>query len=127
ILATIEAAGRSARMVMEGKSGRLSLGLVEIASWEGLIPAALGEFRRRHEDVDLHLHPATTPELLRAVEGEGLDGAFVYAFDLLPEAVESTLLTQHGVVLAVPRDWRGGTRADAVARDLVDEPFVTFQ
>lgn len=127
ILALIEAAGRSARSVMAGKSGRLSVGLVEIASWEGLIPAALGEFRRRHEKVDLHLHPATTPELLRAVEDEELDGAFVYVFDPLPETVESTPLTQHGVALAVPRDWRGGARADVLARELAGEPFVTFQ
>ncbi|WP_103035450.1 LysR family transcriptional regulator [Castellaniella caeni] len=127
ILSMIEAAGRSARMVMEGKSGRLAVGLVEIASWEGLIPAALGEFRRRHEAVDLHLHPATTPELLRAVEDGELDGAFVYAFDPLPETIASTRLTQHGVVLAVPQNWHGNTRADVSARDLVDEPFVTFQ
>lgn len=39
----------------------------------------------------------------------------------------STLLTQHGVVLAVPRSWRGGTRAGVPARDLIDEPFITFQ
>jgi DNA-binding transcriptional LysR family regulator len=127
ILAMIDAAGRSARMVMEGKSGRLSVGLVEIASWEGLIPAALGEFRRRHEEVELHLHPATTPELLRAVEEEELDGAFVYAFDPLPGALESTPLMQHGVVLAVPLTWRGSTRAAVQARDLAAEPFVTFQ
>jgi len=126
-LAAIEAAGRSARRIMEGRSGRLGIGLVEIAGWEGLIPSALGEFRGTHRDVDLHLHPSTTPEQLRAIENGTLDGGFVYVFDPLPDGFESMPLARHDVVLATPANWRGGHLASVPIRGLANEPFVTFQ
>ncbi len=125
-LAMIEAAGRSARMVMEGRSGRLSIGLVEIAGWEGLVPSALGEFRKDYGDVDLHLNPTTTPEQLRAIEDGTLDGGFIYAFDPLPDGFESIPLTPHGVVLATPMGWRGGKSTKVSIHSLSKESFVAF-
>ncbi|NYT44793.1 LysR family transcriptional regulator [Alcaligenaceae bacterium] len=127
-MAMLEAAGRSARMVMEGRLGRLSIGLVEIAGWEGLVPSALGEFRKGYDDVGLHLHPITTPEQLRAIEDGTLDGGFIYAFDPLPEdEFQSVSLSCHNVVLATHLNWREGSGADLSIRSLATEPFVTFQ
>lgn len=128
IMTMIEAAGRTALRVMEGKLGRLNVGLVEIAGWEGLVPSVLGEFRKGHSDVDIHLHPLTTPEQLRAIEDGTLDGGFVYAFDPLPEDdFQSVLLIHHDVVLATPLGWREGTSTGPYIRTLAAEPFVTFQ
>lgn len=126
-LAMIEAAGRSARRVMEGRSGRLSIGLVEIAGWEGIVPHTLGEFRNSYGDVDLHLHPISTPEQLRTIEDGTLDGGFIYAFDPLPDGFESIPLTRHDVMLAAPVHWREGKPANVSIRSLAREPFVVFQ
>ncbi|MBV6272109.1 LysR family transcriptional regulator [Alcaligenaceae bacterium CGII-47] len=126
-LTMIKAASRSAQMVAEGRLGHLSIGLVEIAGWEGLVPLSLGAFQKSYGDVSLHLRPATTPEQLSAIKDGALDGGFIYAFDPLPVEFESLSLTRHDVVLATPLNWRANTSAHSSVRSLKSEPFVTFQ
>lgn len=123
----IEAAGRSAQSVAAGRLGRLNIGLVEIAGWEGPVPSTLGEFQKAYGDVYLHLRPMTTPEQLSAIEDGTLDGGFVYAFDPLPSDFESVLLARHDVVLATPLAWHEGVSSSASIRSLINAPFVTFQ
>ncbi|TEA77752.1 LysR family transcriptional regulator [Allopusillimonas ginsengisoli] len=126
-LAMIDAAGKSTQMVARGRLGRLSIGLVEIAAWEGFVPLALGEFQKNYGQVYLQLHPVTTPEQLLMIENGTLDGGFVYAFDPLPEDFESVMLARHDVVLATPLNWRERVSSHPSIRSLVNEPFVTFQ
>jgi DNA-binding transcriptional LysR family regulator len=126
-LAMLEAAGNSARMVASGRLGKLSIGVIESAGWDGLVPNAFGAFQKEHHDVGIQLTPMTTPEQLTAIEAGLLDGGFVYLFDPIPDAFEGALLERHDVVLAVPLEWRPGGALTTSVRSLVGQPFITFQ
>ncbi len=67
-------AGRAAR----GLIGTLRVGFTESASWHGVVPDALREFRRRHPEAELLLSPLISLDQVEAVRAVRLDAGFVY-------------------------------------------------
>ncbi|WP_449413732.1 LysR family transcriptional regulator [Pandoraea soli] len=126
ILARVESANRTARRLASGVTGRLRIGFVENASWDGLVPAAFNAFQRATPDVALELIPMNTPEQLDAIAAGTLDGGFCYRFGALREGCAEVPLLEHDVVLAVPADWPLGREGDVDIASLRAHPFVAF-
>ncbi|QBC30578.1 LysR family transcriptional regulator [Pandoraea sp. XY-2] len=126
ILARVESANRTARRLASGVTGRLRIGFVENASWDGLVPAAFNAFQRTTPDVALELIPMNTPEQLDAIAAGTLDGGFCYRFGALREGCAEVPLLEHDVVLAVPADWPMGREGDVDIASLRAHPFVAF-
>ncbi len=126
LLALAEQAKRSARLSGQGLAGRLRIGMVESAGWDGLVPQAIGQFQREAPAVALQIEPMLTPRQLDALRDGEIDGGIVYALDPLPDDVELVPLARHDVILAVPADAPPPPTAAVRAADLNDQPFVLF-
>ncbi|MCP1292403.1 LysR family transcriptional regulator [Chromobacterium sp. S0633] len=127
-MAALDDAAESARRVAAGLLGRLRLGCVENAGWDGLVPQAFSRFQAEAPEVALELSVLNTPQQLSALEEGALDGGFIYQYEDLPESLAGLPLLEHDVVLALPRCWDTGhdeSRPIAL-RSLADRPFVTM-
>lgn len=78
ILSAADSAVQEARLVSEGKSGTLSIGLLENACWGGAAPSALSRFTREHPDIQLRVRPLPSLEQIQLIASGELDGGFVY-------------------------------------------------
>jgi DNA-binding transcriptional LysR family regulator len=126
LLAQLEAAGRSVKLIAAGLQGRLRIGFVENAGWDGLVPELFSRFQREAPGVQFELAPLNTPMQLEEMEDGTLDGGFVYLFEPPPANLATVPLLDHGVTLAVPRAWGLSADVPMRARDLAGRPFVTF-
>lgn len=127
-MALLDAAAQSARRVAAGLQGRLRLGCVENAGWDGLVPQAFSRFQAAAPEVRIELEVLNTPEQLRAIADDALDGGFIYQYEPLPDAIAGIPLLEHNVVLALPRCWdTGHDETQPIAlRSLAERPFVTL-
>lgn len=126
LLAMAEQAKRSARLSGQGLAGRLRIGMVESAGWDGLVPRAIGQFQKEAPGVALQIEPMLTPRQLDALRDDEIDGGIVYALDPLPADVEQVPLARHDVILAVPADAPPPRSAAIRAADLNGQPFILF-
>ena len=105
VLRDADAAAREARAVATGAGGRLRLGLIEPAAWDGAAPVALRAFARAWPDVALSVAPLSSLDQLQAIAAGDLDGGFVYrqaASD--PPGVAMRRLRRDDVALAHAAD-----------------------
>lgn len=126
ILAHVDSANRMAKGIASGIAGRLRIGFVENAAWDGLVPAAFNAFQQATPNVALELVPMNTPEQLEAIVAGQLDGGFCYGFGALRDGCVALPLLEHDVVLAVPADWPIGRDGALAAAELRGVPFVAF-
>lgn len=127
VLAMVEQAKRHAKLIGQGLTGQLRIGMVESAGWDGLIPRAIGEFQREAPAVSLQISPLATPRQIEALQADELDAGVMYALEPLPETYEAVSLARHDVILAVPADASPPPTATIRAAELNGQPFVLFQ
>ncbi len=127
ILAAVDAAGRAARRVSEGRGGRLAIGLLENASWSGAAPDALNRFARQHPDVELEIRPLSSVEQLQALRDGVLDAGFLYRQSRVDHpGLETRLLRNDDVVLAASRDLDFAHDGPLTLEDIDGLPLVGF-
>ena len=122
----LESATRAVKLVASGLRGTLRLGVVENASWDGLVPDAFNRFQREAPEVSIHLAPMNTPEQVAEILNGTLDGGFIYTYGELPRALRVLPLAIGDVVAAVPRSWNLPEDQPISARDLNGLPVVCF-
>ncbi|MBI6853987.1 LysR family transcriptional regulator [Pseudomonas lijiangensis] len=126
VMTALDEAAQSAQRIAAGKQGRLRLGYVENMGWDGMLPSTLHRFQIDVPDVRVELTALNSPEQLRAISDEILDGGFIYQYGALPDEFTAFPLACHDVVLAIPRAW--GIDSDESLplniRLLADRPFV---
>ena len=128
--AALEAAegGRAAVAALSGLlTGRLVLGLVHPLP-DRRLPALLGAFRRAHPRIELTLIEDQTDALLAALAAGELHAALIGLgrYDRPPPGVQSMLVAQEPVVVAVHPAHRLAGRGSVPLRALRDEPMVTL-
>jgi DNA-binding transcriptional LysR family regulator len=82
--------------------GALAIGSLETTAALRLTPL-LSRYAAENSEVDLTLHTGTTRELIAAVAGQRLDGAFVCGPATHPALEEQMMFREELVVLAAPR------------------------
>lgn len=108
-----------------GVTGTLRLGFTESASWHGVVPDSLREFRRTHPEAELQLSSLISIDQLEAVCSGRLDAGFVYVPPSDAQIAEVFVAT-HEVVLAVPRKHPLSRLKTLRLRDLTETDFVWF-
>jgi DNA-binding transcriptional LysR family regulator len=126
ILKDVNEAAIRAERAARGIIGTLRVGFTESASWHGVVPDSLREFRRTHPEADLQLSSLISLEQIEAVRSGRLDTAFVYVPTADPHIAE-IVVDSHDVVLAIPRLHPVSRLKKLRLRDLVETDFVWFQ
>jgi DNA-binding transcriptional LysR family regulator len=101
------------------------VGFTESASWHGVVPDSLREFRRRHPQAELQLNPLISLDQVEAVRSERLDAGFVYVSTSEPD-MEQVRVASHKVVLAMPKRHPVSRLKRIRLRDLAEIDFVWF-
>ena len=125
ILKDVNEAAIRAERAARGIIGTLRVGFTESASWHGVVPDSLREFRRTHPEADLQLSSLSSLEQIEAVRSGRLDTAFVYVPTADPQIAE-IVVDSHHVVLAIPRLHPVSRLKKLRLRDLVETDFVWF-
>ena len=125
ILQEVNEAAVRAERAARGLIGTLRVGFTESASWHGVVPDALREFRRRHPEAELQLSPMISLDQVEAVRSGGLDAGFVYVPTSEPD-MEKVQVAAHQVVLATPRRHAVSRLKRLRLRDLAETDFVWF-
>lgn len=125
-LAILSAATRSAQRVAAGLEGNLRIGFVENTSWEGLVPDAFAKFQEQAPEIQLALLPRNSPEQVKWLLSDRIDGGFIYTFEEVPPEVAVIPLMQMGVLLAVPRQWEWKADRAVPATALNGKPIIGF-
>jgi DNA-binding transcriptional LysR family regulator len=125
ILKDVNEAAIRAERAARGIIGTLRVGFTESASWHGVVPDSLREFRRTHPEADLQLSSLISLEQIEAVRSGRLDTGFVYVRTADPQIAE-IVVDSHHVVLAMPRLHPVSRLKKLRLRDLVEADFVWF-
>jgi len=125
ILQEVHEAAIRAERAARGLIGTLRVGFTESASWHGVVPDALREFRRSHPEIDLQLSSLISLDQMEAVRSGGLDTGFVYVPTSDGEIAHAPIAS-HQVVLATPRRHPVSKLKRLHLRDLAETDFVWF-
>ena len=124
ILSRTDEAVTHARRVAQGEAGRLHIGFIENASWFGVFPKSIQQYRVRYPNVGLDLRPMFSTDQFEAIIDGRLDAGFCYVFEAPPEGCQALLLRMDKVVLAVPRRYGWKRRGEVRLEDLKTQAFV---
>ena len=124
ILSRTDEAVTRARRVAQGEAGRLHIGFIENASWFGVFPKSIQQYRVRYPNVGLDLRPMFSTDQFEAIIDGRLDAGFCYTFEVPPEGCQALLLRMDKVVLAVPRRYGWKKRGEVRLEDLKAQAFV---
>jgi DNA-binding transcriptional LysR family regulator len=125
ILQEVNEAALRGERAARGLIGTLRVGFTESASWHGVVPESLREFRRKHPQGDLKLSPLISLDQVEAVRSGRLDAGFVYV-PTSDREMDQVAVGAHEVVLATPRRHPVSRLKRLRLRDLTDTDFVWF-
>ena len=126
ILDQVHEATMRAERLARGQTGTLRVGFVESISWHGVVPESFRQFRQRHPDAELQLHPLRSPEQVEALRSGRLDAGFVFSMVKLDREFARLQVALHGVVLAAPKGHPLTKSKELRLRDLSDVAFIWF-
>jgi DNA-binding transcriptional LysR family regulator len=126
ILQDVDQAKRRAERIALGQAGTLRIGIATAVSWHGLVVNAFREFRRRHPDVELVVHPLVSVHQVEAVVSDRLDAGFAAAVTPWHKELEHRQFAMDRMVLAVPKGHPLTKRERIRLRDLRDTSFIWF-
>jgi DNA-binding transcriptional LysR family regulator len=125
ILQEVNEAALRGERAARGLIGTLRVGFTESASWHGVVPESLREFRRKHPQGDLKLSPLISLDQVEAVRSGRLDAGFVYV-PTSDREMDQVAVGAHDVVLATPRRHPVSRLKRLRLRDLTETDFVWF-
>src|SRR5215468_11165221 len=121
--------GRSvdrARLIAQGKVGRLRVGFSDTATYSGELSSILHNFRARWPDVRLELFPSSSVVAGEQLRRQEIDVAFVYAVPTDLRELKTHAISVERWVLALPQAHPLVKRKRVKLGDLTREPFVWF-
>ena len=127
--ALLDRAGRLADVAhraARGERGRLAVGYTSSGAFHPFVAQQIRAFRAAAPGVQLELAEDGTPELVRGLEDERLDAAFVRSGGPLEGLLVEPLLTEP-MVAALPSDHPLAAAGDIALRDLAAETFVFYR
>lgn len=114
------------RAAAAGSLGLLRLGFIEVAAWQGAVPATIRAFREAFPGVDLKLSALTSQAQRDALEAGELDAGFFYN-PPPDERLVSHLIARHTILLALPADSPLAADGILAVEDLHGQDFVGFR
>ncbi len=123
MVADADAARGEVAAVLGLARGRVSIGTIQALTMVDL-PRELGEFRRRHEGVQIHVRDGLVPALAAAVADGSLDLAYLAADGPLPADLAVFATWRQKLVLVTHPGHRLAGRKRVDLSELDGEPFV---
>lgn len=117
---------RWAERLSHGESGRLSIGFVRNAFWNGLLPMALSSFRARHPQVEIELHNCTSRVQLQMLLRREIDLGLAH-WPASNSAVQSECVARQAFRLAAPRGHSALARTETRPADLDGIPWIAIE
>lgn len=90
------------RRAARGEVGRLEIGFVATAAWDGTAPALIRRYRAAAPEVEIHLHEMETPRQLEQIAAGKLDIGLLRARADYPLEVKVVKLKRDALMLALP-------------------------
>ncbi|WP_038177768.1 LysR family transcriptional regulator [Vibrio rhizosphaerae] len=106
IIRQIDDANERVRQFTHTEYGSLGLGAPDFVLWEGQINQSINQFRHDNHDVELEVYSDTPAVLLKRLELDQIDGAFIYHFSELSSEYAVQPIAQDKLVLAYPASWK---------------------
>ena len=100
-LAAAERAERAARLAGEGRSGQLTIGMINSAAYEDTISTVVLKLSERYPGIDISLREVTTPQQLRALRSGEIQVGFVRP-PIHDTALETLTVHTEPLLLALP-------------------------
>ena len=122
-LNTLESGAEHARLVAQGIAGKLTVTTVSIAHYTPLLNA-LRAFRDTFPNVQLTLKEMPSASQGLAISHAEADIAFMRKLPFDTPNLQSRLLFEEAIVMALPADHAKAHAADIDLRDFADEAFV---
>src|SRR5207245_5336459 len=129
MLAQNERAIESTRRTARGEQGRLCVGVTPTGPFHPFVPRVIRAVREAFPLVSLTLEECLTPDLLKRLQNEQMDAAFLRTPMADPEDLAVDALLDEPMVMALPSAhplaWNDGD--DAVSlRDFAGETFIVY-
>jgi LysR family transcriptional activator of glutamate synthase operon len=124
--AIVEAAARRAIEEIEPANGHVVLGFLHLLG-RSLVPTLLRDYRARHPHVRFTLVQGSRRDMLDRLASGELDLALVAPIPWDDPALDSVLLNEQEILLAVPESHRLAGRRTAQIEDLAGEEFVMLE
>lgn len=105
VIRQIDDANEHVRQFTHTEHGSLALGAHDFVLWEGQINQCINQFRHDNHHVELEVYSDTPMVLLKRLELDQIDGAFLYHFSELPSEFSVHPIAQDKLVLAYPSNW----------------------
>ncbi|MEI8658532.1 LysR family transcriptional regulator [Vibrio sp. Hal054] len=105
VIRQIDDANEHVRQFTHTEYGSLALGAHDFVLWEGQINQCINQFRHDNHHVELEVYSDTPMVLLKRLELDQIDGAFLYHFSELPSEYSVHPIAQDKLVLAYPSNW----------------------
>ena len=128
ILEHAQRAVQLARDIGRGEAGRIDIGIVGSTMFDRSFPPLLTTFRRAHPEIRLAMHELPILQQIEALPHLKLDIAIVRAPlpKPMPEDIEHFVLSQQGLIAALPSTHRLADAAVIELQDLADDEFLAF-
>ncbi len=126
ILARAERLPDLAHRAARGEQGRLAVGVTSSGAFNPFVAQQIRAFRTAAPGVQLELAEDGTPELVKGLEEERLDAAFVRSRGALGADLLVELLLEEPMVAALPTGHRLAGAGAALA-DLAEDTFVFYR
>jgi DNA-binding transcriptional LysR family regulator len=124
IFARVETLGRTMQAMRDGQAGRIVIATTPTLA-NGILPRALGLFRKQSPNVHVSLRSVPTPLAIEAVGLRHVDMGVVYG-PVDDSAVESEFLATTEIVCALPRGHRLTRKRTVTFSDLVGESVISI-
>jgi len=112
------------RRAARGDVGTIAVGCVLSATFGGVVPSAIMEFRRTRPDVMFQTRAMATIEQMKALIDGALDVGVSLAPDRYPAGLTGFIVDRQPFWLAIPQDHRFAPLKEIEPEMLVDEPLV---
>lgn len=127
ILSRVAQAAEKAGKIAAGTAGTIRVGLLECASWSGLVPKTFFQFSRTHPKIRLDVVPMSSVDQIEAVLGGRLDAGFVYRQDNLdPDRMTIRPLRTDDIVFAASTELVFGHDGPLALEEIDGLPIVGF-
>lgn len=127
ILSRVALAAESAGRIAAGTAGVVSVGLLEGASWSGMVPKTFFQFSRTHPKVRLDVVPMSSGEQIEAVLDGRLDAGFVHRQDSLdPRQLTVRTLRTDNIVFAASTEIDFGHDGPLALKDIDGLPILGY-
>lgn len=124
IIRQIDDANERVRQFAHTEYGSLALGAPDFVLWDGKINQSVSQFRAANTEVELEIYSDTPMVLLKRLELDQIDGAFLYHFAELSSDYSVQPISDDRLVLAYPACWNKSIPSSVTIEELNQLPAI---